>query len=266
MKLAWATDIHLDFCSPSVRGAFYDQILHARADALLLTGDIADAWTLEPMLLELADAVGIPVYFVLGNHDFYGSSVAEVREKARALTDKDERLRWLPAAGIVTLTENTALVGHDGWADGRFGDWRRSRVLLNDYGEIRDLAPANFVLADLLPRIQALAAEAADHFAEILPCTLAAYKRVIIGTHVPPFREACWHEGRISDDQWLPHFSSKVAGDAILQAVRDEPGSDVTVLCGHTHSSGTAQMLPNLSVRTGGAVYGRPQLQAVIEL
>jgi len=132
MKLAWATDIHLDFCSPGVREEFYDQIGGAGADAVLLTGDIADARTLEPMLLEMSAAVAIPVYFVLGNHDFYGSTVAEVRERARGLTDQDERLRWLPATGIVTLTETTALVGHDGWADGRFGDWSGSRVLLND--------------------------------------------------------------------------------------------------------------------------------------
>ncbi len=40
----------------------------------------------------------------------------------------------------------------------------------------------------------------------------------------------------------------------------------MTVLCGHTHGSGDAQILPNLRVLTGGAVYGRPGVQRVIEV
>ena len=38
----------------------------------------------------------------------------------------------------------------------------------------------------------------------------------------------------------------------------------MTVLCGHTHSAGEAQVLPNLRVLTGGAEYGRPELQRVL--
>jgi hypothetical protein len=35
----------------------------------------------------------------------------------------------------------------------------------------------------------------------------------------------------------------------------------MTVLCGHTHGAGRAQLLPNLEVKTGGADYGWPNLQ-----
>jgi 3',5'-cyclic AMP phosphodiesterase CpdA len=265
MKLAWATDIHLDFCSPQVRERFYGQVRGAAPDALLITGDIADARSLERLLLELAEAVDMPVYFVLGNHDFYGSTVCDVRDRARELGVRDERLHWLPVAGIVPLGAGSVLVGHDGWADGRFGDWWRSSVVLNDYLHIRDLAPANLVRSDLLGRIQALAAEAAEYFREILPRALGEHDRVVVATHVPPFREACWHEGRISGDEWLPHFSSKIVGEVLLEAAGAHPRTEVTVVCGHTHGEGTAQMLPNLVVRTGGAAYGKPGLQAVLE-
>jgi hypothetical protein len=40
----------------------------------------------------------------------------------------------------------------------------------------------------------------------------------------------------------------------------------MTVLCGHTHGSGEAQVLPNLRVLTGGAVYGKPGVQRVLEV
>ena len=35
----------------------------------------------------------------------------------------------------------------------------------------------------------------------------------------------------------------------------------MTVLCGHTHGKGEVQILPNLIVKTGGADYGKPELQ-----
>lgn len=39
------------------------------------------------------------------------------------------------------------------------------------------------------------------------------------GPHVPPFREASWHQGRISDDDWLPHFTCKAVGDVLREAM-----------------------------------------------
>jgi hypothetical protein len=38
----------------------------------------------------------------------------------------------------------------------------------------------------------------------------------------------------------------------------------MTVLCGHTHNSGLAEILPNLEVKTGSAAYGMPQLQELL--
>jgi hypothetical protein len=40
----------------------------------------------------------------------------------------------------------------------------------------------------------------------------------------------------------------------------------MTVLWGDTDGSGEAQILPNLRVLTGGAVYGKPCVQRVIEV
>ncbi len=39
----------------------------------------------------------------------------------------------------------------------------------------------------------------------------------------------------------------------------------MTVLCGYTHGGGEARILPNLRVLTGGAEYGRPVIQKVLE-
>jgi predicted MPP superfamily phosphohydrolase len=264
MRLAWATDIHLNFLDPAALQTFFEAIVAARADALILSGDIAEASSIEAHLLALERVVAVPIYFVLGNHDYYGGSISEVRARVATLCRPRGRLRYLTQTGVVPLSAETALIGHDGWADGRFGDYAGSKVLLNDYVQIRDLCGLDAVTR--LSMMQRLASEAAAHFHTTLPEALSRFRQVIVATHVPPFREACWHEGEISGSQWLPHFSSRIAGEAILEAAQAWPHRRIRVLCGHTHGSGVTQPRPNVEVHTGGAAYGAPALQTTIEI
>ena len=55
-------------------------------------------------------------------------------------------------------------------------------------------------------------------------------------------------------------------GDVLLDMMRDRPDQDMMVLCGHTHHSGTVQMLPNLQVLTGTAEYGAPCIAQILEV
>jgi len=79
---------------------------------------------------------------------------------------------------------------------------------------------------------------------------LSSFRHVIVLTHVPPFRDACWYEGKISHDDYLPHFVSRAVGDRLIQLMREHPDRSMTVLCGHTHSAGVARVLPNLVAYT----------------
>src|SRR5690349_2418414 len=108
-RLAWATDIHLNFAEEEAIGRFLDELAGAAPDALALAGDIAEAEGLEGHLRRIGAAVSCPVYFVLGNHDYYGGSIAAVRAAMVELSARSDRLRWLPAVGPVMLTGRTAL-------------------------------------------------------------------------------------------------------------------------------------------------------------
>lgn len=83
-------------------------------------------------------------------------------------------------------------------------------------------------------------------------------KKIVIATHVPPWRQNSVYKGEISDDSWLPNFSSKIMGDAILSISEENPSVKFEVLCGHSH--GDAEYSPNGSIRsrTGFSEYGRP--------
>lgn len=264
LRLAWLTDIHVNFLSPEQMASFCEELRNSEADAFLITGDISEAPTLGFHLEQLGDSVRRPVYFVLGNHDFYRSSIGGVREETTARCARSRWLRYLPEAGVVPLSETWALVGHDGWADGRFGNYWGSPVLLNDYFLIEELAWLS--LEERLRRIQSLAEDAACYLRRTLWDALDRYPRVLVATHVPPFREACWHQNAISDDNYLPHFSSKVSGEALKEVLSTRPGRELLVLCGHTHGGGRTQPMPNLEVRTGGAEYGRPAIQEILRI
>jgi 3',5'-cyclic-AMP phosphodiesterase len=264
LRLAWLTDIHLNFVEPAQVDDLCRSVVDNGADAVLLTGDIAEAVDVVDHLQALDDRIGLPLYFVLGNHDFYRGSIAGVRGAIAELCARRPRLHWLPGSGVVELTPETGLVGHDGWADGRLGDYAGSEVMLNDYWLIEELAGLD--RAGRLEQLHALGDEAADHFRRILPAALGRFRRLVVLTHVPPFREACWHDGQVSGNDWLPHFACRATGEALFEAAAGSPDRELTVLCGHTHSPGEAQVLPNLRVLTGGAEYGRPEVQAVMDI
>ncbi len=263
-RLAWLTDIHLNFLQPAQVTEFLARLRECPADAFLLSGDIAEGHNLLDYLQRLDDELDKPVYFVLGNHDFYRNSIAMVRGLTEEFCKESRLLTYLTRSAVIELTPTTGLVGHDGWADGRLGDFANSDVYLNDYLLIREIVGRDKQL--LGPRLRQLGDEAAAHFRAVLPAALAKYQRLLVVTHVPPYREACWHEGRLSNDNWLPHFSCKAVGDVLREFMLANSGRQMTVLCGHTHGQGEAQILDNLKVLTGGAEYGQPAVQRVLEV
>ena len=264
MRAVWLTDIHLDFLNESARAAFFETLVAHRPDGVFLTGDISVAPSLLAHLRAMADAIQTPIYFVLGNHDFYHGSITTVRAAVRECGRSHALLRYLPEAGVVPLTQSTALVGHDGWGDSRYGDYARSSVRLNDHVLIEELTGLTY--PKLQERLKHLGNEAAGYLQEVLPKALDHYRRVIVLTHVPPFKEACWYRGRVGNDEWLPFFACKAVGDVLRDLMEKRPEHQLNVYCGHTHHPGKAQILPNLCVFTGEADYGAPQINTVIDI
>ncbi|MDA1051523.1 MAG: metallophosphoesterase [Planctomycetota bacterium] len=263
-RVVWLTDIHLNFVESALVERLLDEVDAAAPDAVLISGDIGESQNVERYLSRFAARLICPVYFVLGNHDFYHGSVPVVREEIGQFCEGQAKLCYLTQQKQpVELTPHLGLIGHDGWADARLGDYLGSNVFLSDYALIAELA-GHYAL-DRRPMLQRLGDEAAAHIRELLPQALARYEHVILVTHVPPLREACWHEGRLSDDNWLPHFSCKAMGDVILEMMRQHPVRNLTVLCGHTHGKGETRPLANVEVLTGGAVYGAPSITRIFD-
>jgi Icc protein len=262
-RVAWLTDIHLNFLNFGQIKEFLCHVVTENPAAVLISGDIGEAHGVADDLERIDYGLGRPVYFVLGNHDFYYGSIKQVRAKVAQICSERPNLHYLTQEGVHELAPGLGLLGHDGWADGRLGDYEHSLVMMNDYRLISELARGTKM--ERLPLLKTLGDEAAAHVRRWLPLALEQFPQVLFVTHVPPLKEACWHEGHLSNDEWLPHFACQAVGDALLEIMPQFPKRHLTVLCGHTHSSGECQPLPNLQILTGGAQYGAPHIQRMFE-
>jgi predicted phosphohydrolase len=263
VRATWLTDIHLNFLDPRQREAFYARARAERPDALLVGGDIGEA----PSVAGFVDELGAiaPTWFVLGNHDYYGASIADVR----ARMPRDGRARWLPACGPVVLASGVVLVGVDGWGDARCGDLA-SRLRLSDWDAIHDFHPARGDREARNALLQGLGAREADALRATLAAVPACDTLVVL-THVPPFEDACVYDGARSSPDWLPWFTCIAVGEVLLAHARAHASREIIVLCGHTHGVGRHRPLRNLDVRTGGwppstQDYGNPIVQETISL
>ena len=267
MRLAWLTDIHLNFVDGLTMQRFFESVAE-QADALAISGDIAEGHSVYHYLRSIDETIKKPVYFVLGNHDFYRGSISQVRRLVAEVAGESEHLRYLTALNVEQLTPKTAIAGHDGWADGRLGDYDHSEVILNDHLLIAELAVCwngvNLEKQKLRPILMGLADEAARHFEKVLEAAASEYPNVIAVSHVPPFREAAWYQGKPSSDDFLPYFAGKAAGDVMVKVMKAHPQSDLLVLCGHTHDGGEIQVLDNLRVLTGEAEYGKLRINRIL--
>lgn len=253
MILAWMTDIHLDFIQGDYFANIMDQVKGSGAEGLIITGDISNATRLTHSLRDLSNTLNIPIYFVLGNHDYYAGSFYGVSERVVNAIKSFKNLRWLTKENIIELTPSTCIIGHDSWYDGGYGNYKDSRMLLNDFECITDLLgkDKNARLKVFENRSKC----AVDHLNKQVPIAANFYENIIFATHVPPFKEASVYQDKQSDECSLPYFASKMVGDCLLKLMGKYSKCNMTVLCGHTHGKIDVQVAKNLQVRAGMAEY-----------
>jgi 3',5'-cyclic-AMP phosphodiesterase len=263
-RLGWTTDIHLNFVPLSAWDDFVAQINAAQLDGLLITGDISEAEDVGWQLDRLRLAINVPVYYVLGNHDYYQGSIDQVRSQVESISGPQSRMFYLTGHPPIQLGGDWVLCGDDGWADTRVGNYFRSPVRMNDFRMIADLDGLNAV--DRRRKLRRLGAECAFRLGKQLHEARNLGRRLLVMTHIPPFRESCWYEGKQSDEDWAPFFVCGAVGWMLRRFCEQHPEQNVLVLCGHTHHSGFVKIAENLQVWTGAADYGNPKIYTILDL
>ncbi|MFO7907197.1 MAG: metallophosphoesterase family protein [Planctomycetota bacterium] len=299
MKLAWASDLHLVFlssdgsCSRRSLRVWLEGLASESFDALAISGDISESPYLHEHLALLNDYVARPIYFVLGNHDYYHGSIAQVLPTLRTFTATTPDLHCMDTMEYIELNSQTALLGHGCWGDGGYGDLRNSRIMLNDWKLIEELKrwrrgpwrftsmsshgvceeemmklkarPEDLDLESIAEQLHALGQRAARHIRRRLPKALESKPNVVLLTHTPPFAPRCVPT-KTRWDAWAPHAGCKAVGDVVQEIMDDYPHRHLLILSGHVHCSSCIQVSRNIEQRTAAARYGDPRIEDMIEL
>jgi Icc protein len=267
-KYAWATDTHLDFLGddPQRLIKFGESLLRDGPTGIFLTGDVSTARKLVYHLSVIEKVVQRPIYFVLGNHDYYGGTIEQVRKAMRELTNVSPYLRYMPTMPYYALSPMTAVVGHDCWYDALLGDPMASTFGMVDWTAIGDFIPVNGNKATIVTLARKLAHEGVTHVHNGIKAACRYHSNIVVLTHYPPFAQAHIHEGRPGDANAMPWFTCKMMGDMLMDAAKAFPHVNFTVLAGHTHGKADYKPANNLTVHVGASTYGAPQLQSTLEV
>jgi predicted MPP superfamily phosphohydrolase len=263
-QVQWLTDLHFDRTSPQNQRRFLHRLAASESGIVVISGDISSALHLNRHLLQLAAACAPrPVYFTLGNHDFYGGGLDEVEQRMAQLCRSQTNLHHLDGQKIVTISRSTCLVGFRGWADARAGYGARTVIDSRDRTQIRDFHGLSS--NESLRKMRELGADSARMIRRTLPLALSRFRHVVVLSHVPPFPESVIYDGKPCAPTHLPHFCNLSAGLAIRAITSAYPQRRVTVLSGHSHSSSVTQILPNLTAIVGHARPGKPDLLDILK-
>lgn len=267
MQLAWLTDIHLNALKPQTRMDYYQRIVDTGADGIVISGDIAQAKSLNDFLQEMVEHCQLPIYFVLGNHDYYHRPMQDVRNDMVELCNKYSLLHWLPLQEQ-WLSDDSVLVGCDGWADARHGDYFDSQMHDSDHRMPLDFAHHKITgKYSLLKKMQQVADNEVEQLSQQLNTLNGSTpEHIHIFTHFPPFEQSSFYKDKPSSPRHLPFYCCKALGDFLLEYASTHKDSNISVYCGHTHARSFFQPLPNCQVYTGFAEYGQTVIQRLIPI
>ena len=276
MRFAWATDIHLD-CVGNPKIAVEKLATSSeRSDGIIITGDISVGPGILPHLRLLEDTLQKPIYFVLGNHDYYSSDIIGTRRKVAEACRFLTFAKYLGALQYVRLDNNTALVGSDGWYDAYNGSPEESQIIMNDWLKIADFQHCivnsmfgkSIDKSKIIEVSRAISMASVRHVLQGIKIAAQSYDSIVVATHVPPFIES--YSSKKYDTSpphhLYPWYTSRLMGEMLLSAAKTYPHVQFTVLSGHTHGEFEGDILPNLRARVGKSQYGEPQIAGYIDI
>lgn len=240
--IIWATDLHLNYFDDKFITDFGKQISKLyKADSLIISGDISLGNKLESNLKTLSDAVQMPIYYVLGNHDYWHSSFEEIDNLTKELDNNN----IICLDNNIIELDNVIISGFTGWYDCKFGEINPN-VRMNDWNRI-----SNFKDKDPYILSEKRSNSYLNFKDKIIPS-----KNQIIVTHFPPFKELIKNK-----ENAIPFYGSEGAGKMLLD-IKDN-FEKVICLSGHTHNR-AAYSIDNIDCYVGEACRGKPNVCGII--
>lgn len=228
-KVLWLTDTHV-----WDKQAFLDVLLEEDPDIILHSGDLTEGPMLEGLLEFLGEHLGDrKLIFTTGNHEHYFSDIETTNTKVRAIANKYANLTWIDEAGIVPLTNDTAVLGGSGWCDATSGN-RDLLFFSLDWLLIKDFR----VLPNMEARLQ-MFQDLAQHSATLITARLEeafkTYQTVYLLTHFPLFAGTFEAAYTYYPEFWVSYNTNHLLGQSVEKVMEGHPDKQLVVLSGHVH-------------------------------
>jgi len=262
-RYIWLTDTHFNFLDQAALLGFFLSLEEKKADGIFLTGDVSTGPHLVKHLNLLEKVVKTPVYFVLGNHDYYRATFSEIENSMVELMQSNSRLHYLSVSDPISLSDDVAVIGHDGWYD---AGWRAPvtpAIFVWDWYFIKDFR-ALFGTEERMNLVRARATKAMEFIIENLEKAFKKHSTAYMLTHFPPWPEESDRFYGLLEKFWMPYNSSKMMADALVKIMEKYSDKKLVILAGHTHIKRKIQISSNIEMRVGDAEFGKPQIQKII--
>jgi len=262
-KYVWYTDTHLNWALPWNKFRFCKRIEAENPNGVFLTGDISHGISIKWDLDYLAKHLDIPIYFVLGNHDYHYRRMEDVHNSVRELCDKYPHLHWLTESNPISLNKKTAIIGAEGWYDARIGDpkylkWTLDWWVTKDFRELPNMQAR-------IEKFRELADNSSKLIKNKLELALQDHKYVYILTHYPPWKEATRDEGTFMERFWLPYNVNPGMGQMLEEVMAGYKKKKIIVLAGHTHTDCWIHVSKKIECKVNKAKYtGLPRNEECI--
>lgn len=253
-RYIWLSDTHINMSLlPFLKRRFISRLNSVESDGLIITGDISNGVMLESHLRYLATHYDRPIYFVMGNHDYYWRHRDSVESDVKRLCRLHANLRWLSIEeDPISLGHGIALVGDEGWYDVSAGDPNLTKWCIDRFINLDYLSFANY--GQQAAAWKERAHKSAKKLIAKLKSALEENDVVYVATHFPPWTEATKSKWQISRDYWLPYNTNVVLGQEIEKLMKNCDGK-VVVLAGHTHMACELSVTKNITCKVAAASY-----------
>ena len=233
MKIAYISDLHNDFLREEGQPV-PDIELGGKADVLVLAGDIDVQEYGAEYALKQSVRLGIPVLYVLGNHEFYDTGYESVRDKVEGITQGTD-VHFLDGDSVII--DDVMFIGATLWTDFMLlgKERHRSAVALatfqmNDYREI--WLPDQPFFPKLTVNDTTLWHKFEKEFIEDELAKPAEFKKVVITHHAPSI-------GCLPPEEQNNLFSAAYASHLDELIERFDPAAWIY---GHVHGESTIKV------------------------
>lgn len=262
-KYLWITDPHCNNLFPWQRYSFMAKLKREEPKGIFLTGDISNGLLLIHDLKMFA-GLGIPCYFVLGNHEYFWSSRVKIHEKVRRLCQEYPLMVWLEEQEEpIRLDDEICIIGAEGWFDGAQGDpkwlnWKADWWLIKEFRQLSSfkqrLAYARQLAEESCTKVKRRLQKALDQ----------DYKTIYLLSHFPQWLELTRDQGTIMERFWLPYNTNIRLGKTIEEVMDGYKKRRCIALVGHTHSPVYCRVSRNVECQVGeGRYIGVPHSQKI---